>query len=122
MYLLIGFLLSGCSIHEEHLVFSTNLSVNDQYKYIPDEVHKWSDIEEFKAKGGGDCEDFALAKYRILTRELDVPKDRLDFIIVNNNHVILRYIGDYRTYYLDLDDTVKLKSSWSDFKVLHYKE
>jgi predicted transglutaminase-like cysteine proteinase len=38
-------------------------------KYIVDGEDLWATPEEFKQRGGGDCEDFALAKYHALLQQ-----------------------------------------------------
>ena len=114
-------LLSGCSTKNDSLVYNTNLEVNYDYNYIADEVDEWATLEEFRSKGGGDCEDYAVAKYTILTEELGVPKNRFQFLMINRNHIVLEYIGDNDTLYLDLDDYTQMKPSWLRIEVVNPK-
>ncbi|MBM6550450.1 transglutaminase-like cysteine peptidase [Marinomonas ostreistagni] len=55
----------------------------------------WATPIEFLATGGGDCEDFTIAKYFAL-RELGVPDDKLRLVYVkaltlNQHHMVLAY-------------------------------
>jgi len=67
---------------------------------ITDEVHwgavdYWATPAEFLASGGGDCEDYAIAKYFTL-KELGVPVSRLRMVYArtwqaNGAHMVLAY-------------------------------
>ena len=64
----------------------------------------WATPAEF-LKRGGDCEDFAIAKYTAL-RMLGVPEERMRVAIVHDNvknipHAVLVVYGDRGTYILD---------------------
>jgi len=68
----------------------------------------WATPIEF-LKRGGDCEDFAIAKYAAL-RMLGVPEERLRVAIVHDNvknipHAILIVYTDNGAYYLDNQNT-----------------
>lgn len=78
-------------------------SVNDffnQMEFVDDRVHwnkedYWATPIEFLATGGGDCEDFTIAKYFAL-RELGVPDEKLRLVYVkalrlNQHHMVLAY-------------------------------
>lgn len=43
-----------------------NTMTNATYKYIPENIDYWSTPDEFLAKKGGDCEDFAIYKFFFL--------------------------------------------------------
>ena len=68
--------------------------------YVTDEVHwravdYWATPAEFVASNGGDCEDFAIAKYFML-KELGVPVSRLRMVYArtwksNLAHMVLAY-------------------------------
>jgi predicted transglutaminase-like cysteine proteinase len=77
--------------------------VNDQLNRIPwktDQSHwgqadYWATPAESVASNGGDCEDYAIAKYYLL-KELGVPLDRLRITYVkamklNEAHMVLAY-------------------------------
>jgi predicted transglutaminase-like cysteine proteinase len=68
--------------------------------FIDDEIHwkkvdYWATPIEFLASEGGDCEDFAIAKYFTLIK-LGIPEDRLTLTYVkalrlNKAHMVLTY-------------------------------
>ncbi|MEC8081827.1 MAG: transglutaminase-like cysteine peptidase [Pseudomonadota bacterium] len=67
--------------------------VNDQEHWGKNDY--WATPIEFLATGGGDCEDFTIAKYFAL-RELGVPDDKLRLVYVkalrlNQHHMVLAY-------------------------------
>lgn len=98
--------------------------VND-VRYVPDSKNYgqndyWATPVEFFAKGG-DCEDFAIAKYTAL-RALGVPEDRLRVAIVqdmqkNVPHAILIVYTDNGAMILDN----QIKSAVQADRVAHYK-
>ena len=68
----------------------------------------WATPVEFLASGGGDCEDFSIAKYFTL-RELDVADERLRITYVkalniNQAHMVLSYYPDAGKEPLILDN------------------
>ena len=73
-----------------------NSKVN-QYAYIGEEVDTWKTPEDFYADGGGDCEDFAIAKYVLVdskyTREImvvwDVPREKYHAVLLVQGYWIL---------------------------------
>ncbi|MFZ6654625.1 transglutaminase-like cysteine peptidase [Undibacterium sp. TJN19] len=77
--------------------------VNDFYNHVPyfsDQEHwgvadYWATPVEFIASWGGDCEDYAIAKYMTL-KELGVPVERLRItyvraIRIGETHMVLAY-------------------------------
>lgn len=67
--------------------------VNDQQHWGKNDY--WATPIEFLATGGGDCEDFTIAKYFAL-RELGVPDEKLRLVYVkalslNQHHMVLAY-------------------------------
>ncbi len=104
-------------------------TVNDQINRIPyhtDQAHwkmndYWATPAESVASNGGDCEDYAIAKYYML-KELGVPLERLRITYVkalklNEAHMVLVYYPkpDAEPYILDnLDPVVKLASLRND--------
>ncbi len=94
---------------ERDIVLRVNAQVNNSYEYHEDidlygEKEYFADYDEFKAKGGGDCEDFAIAKFRILTEEYNIPRDSFSFVIFidkakTSRHLVLVYKG---TAHLDI--------------------
>lgn len=101
-----------------------NEIVND-VRYVPDSKNYgqndyWATPVEFFAKGG-DCEDYAIAKYTAL-RALGVPEDRLRVAIVqdmqkNVPHAILIVYTDNGAMILDN----QIKSAVQADRVAHYK-
>ncbi len=102
--------------------------VNDivnQVRYVTDSRNYgqndyWATPVEFFAKGG-DCEDFAIAKYTAL-RALGVPEDRLRVAIVqdmqkNVPHAILIVYTDQGAMILDN----QIKTAVNADRVAHYK-
>ena len=91
-------------IHNESKNISEKLEVVNQFfnqlEFISDQKHwnekdYWATPVEFLATRGGDCEDFAIAKYFTL-RELGVPVERLRITYVkaltlNQAHMVLAY-------------------------------
>ena len=104
------------------------LQVNDmanKVKYIGDNKNwgksdYWETPVEFFTRGG-DCEDFAIAKYSSL-RALGVPDDRMRIAIVKDTeknlpHAILIVYGDSHTYVLDN----QIKTVRTTGSIGHYK-
>lgn len=97
----------------------------NKVRYVPDNKNYgqndyWATPVEFFAKGG-DCEDYAIAKYTAL-RALGVPEDRLRVAIVqdlqkNVPHAILIVYTDNGAMILDN----QIKTAVSAEKVAHYK-
>ncbi len=81
--------------------------------FIDDTIHwqqedYWATPVEFLASNGGDCEDFALAKYFTL-RALGVPEERLALTYVkavrlNRAHMVLTYYPEPGAEPLVLDN------------------
>lgn len=93
-------------------------AVNDffnQLEFVDDLTHwgradYWATPVEFLATGGGDCEDFAIAKYFTLL-ELGVPESRLQITYVkavrlNQAHMVLAYYATPAADPLVLDNLV----------------
>lgn len=93
-------------------------AVNDffnQLEFVDDLAHwgradYWATPVEFLATGGGDCEDFAIAKYFTLL-ELGVPESRLQITYVkavrlNQAHMVLAYYATPAADPLVLDNLV----------------
>lgn len=100
-------------------------SIVNKVRYVPDSKNYgqndyWATPVEFFAKGG-DCEDYAIAKYTAL-RALGVPEDRLRVAIVqdmqkNVPHAILIVYTDQGAMILDN----QIKTAVSADRVAHYK-
>jgi predicted transglutaminase-like cysteine proteinase len=74
----------------------------------------WKTLPEFLADNGGDCEDFAIAKYFYLSAE-GVADERMDIIVLPRRidrviHSVLRVDG----WYLDIYDNAL--HTWEEFK------
>ncbi|MBC7163334.1 MAG: transglutaminase-like cysteine peptidase [Immundisolibacter sp.] len=93
-------------------------AVNDffnQLLFVDDIIHwhksdYWATPVEFLATDGGDCEDFAIAKYFTLL-ELGVPESRLQITYVkalrlNQAHMVLAYYANPAADPLVLDNLV----------------
>lgn len=68
-------------------------SISDQVHWAAEDY--WATPAEFLASGGGDCEDYAIAKYFTL-KELGVPVSRLRLVYArtwrsNGAHMVLAY-------------------------------
>lgn len=68
----------------------------------------WASPQEFLKKGGGDCEDYAIAKYLAL-RELGIPVEHMRVVVLKVNgrrgfHTVLSVYADGQ--YLILDNLV----------------
>ena len=97
----------------EKMARAVNESVND-HPYIADEESwgrsdYWVTPEEFYARGGGDCEDYAIVKYAWL-RSLGVPEDSMRLAVVydverKSPHTVLVLQDGAKTLILDNQDT-----------------
>lgn len=115
---------------------NTNKTINEKLElvnhffnkleFLSDQEHwnkkdYWATPIEFLATEGGDCEDFAIAKYFTL-RELDVPIERMRITYVkaltlNQAHMVLAYYEqpDAEPLLLDnIDEEVKPASQRKD--------
>ena len=114
--------LKGQPLHK--MAAGVNSIVN-QVRYVTDNKNYgqndyWATPVEFFAKGG-DCEDYAIAKYTAL-RALGVPEDRLRVAIVqdlqkNVPHAILIVYTDQGAMILDN----QIKTAVQAERVAHYK-
>lgn len=100
--------------------------VNDyfnKYPYVDDTQNYgrfdyWSNRNEL-IKNGGDCEDFAIAKYKTLI-DMGVNPNKLELKIVKfkkTYHMILVYDNNKIKYYLDNVEK-ELKTKRNDIKIL----
>lgn len=84
--------------------------------FVSDQKHwgkkdYWATPVEFLATGGGDCEDFSLAKYFTL-KALGVPESKLNMTYVkaiklNQAHMVITYYETPKSVPLVLDNLVK---------------
>ncbi|WP_448505950.1 transglutaminase-like cysteine peptidase [Immundisolibacter sp.] len=94
------------------------MAVNDFFNQLPfvDDIIHWKQSDywatpvEFLATDGGDCEDFAIAKYFTLL-EMGVPESRLQITYVkavqlNQAHMVLAYYANPAADPLVLDNLV----------------
>ena len=91
--------LSGCSGNLQ----SINNKVNS-YQYISENEDYWKTSKEFYSDGGGDCEDFAIAKYDLIDHKeklilvvYDKPLKQYHAVLLVNNTWILD--NQYKTIY-----------------------
>jgi predicted transglutaminase-like cysteine proteinase len=93
--------------------------VNDffnQLAYIPEtagqgEVDIWQTPLEFLTAGGGDCEDYAIAKYFTLVA-MGIPEEklRITYVVIkdtNHPHMVLTYYAEPSAVPLILDNIQK---------------
>lgn len=97
-------ILSGCASD----LRGVNEKVNS-YQYTPDTVNYMKTPAEFYTDGGGDCEDFANAKYWELKK---AGYENLQFVLIPGkpDHVVLQvgnYILDNQTNEIELAMFVK---------------
>jgi len=79
--------------------------------YLWGKVDYWATPREMLASNGGDCEDFATAKYFTL-RQLDIPEEKMRLIYVKSlklkqPHMVLGYYAESTQEPLILDSLVK---------------
>jgi len=115
----------GSALAERELLADVNRMLN-RIRFVEDSVHwgeadYWATPAESVGSGGGDCEDFSIAKYFLL-KELGVPISRLRMTYVkaqklNQAHMVLAYYPrpDAEPLVLDnLEDTVRPASQRKD--------
>ena len=115
----------GRTLREQDLLTQVNLFIN-RVPFIEDEKHwnlpdYWATPAESVASNGGDCEDFAIAKYFLL-KELGVPVSRLRLVYVkslklNQAHMVLAWYANPSADPLVLDnleDSVRPASQRTD--------
>ena len=102
-------------------MMKTNVFVNKfaykQDNWVYDQDDYWASPAEM-FKNGGDCEDFAIAKYTAL-RSLGVPEDRMRAAIVHDNqkniaHAILIVYTDQGPYILDNQEKNIVNASYGN--------
>lgn len=113
---LILILLTGCETTNAQLS-KVNRAINS-YNYIPEPRGEdyWKRPFEFYSDNGGDCEDFAVAKYDLLKYKYDVsiligylkPEGTThavllvdDYYVLDNNHDDI-YTVDYLRHRMDV--------------------
>lgn len=74
--ILIIIILTGCTSG----LYEVNKAINS-YAYLPDKTDYMKTEAEFIKDGGGDCEDFANAKYQELLKE-GVPSNEMKFVLI----------------------------------------
>lgn len=110
---------------------AVNRFFNEQIIYQTDEKawggkDYWATPSETLAKGAGDCEDFAIAKYYAL-QQLGVEQSKLRIVYVQSNqfpepHMVLAYSEKPESDPLILDNIEKLiapNSSRTDLKTVY---
>jgi predicted transglutaminase-like cysteine proteinase len=115
----------GSAFAVEDLLLDVNRTLN-KIRFVDDLVHwgeadYWATPAESVASDGGDCEDFAIAKYFLL-KELGIPIVRLRMTYVkatklNQAHMVLAYYPrpDAEPLVLDnLEDAVRPASQRTD--------
>jgi predicted transglutaminase-like cysteine proteinase len=115
----------GAAFPVEDLLLDVNRTLN-RIRFVDDMAHwgeadYWATPAESVASNGGDCEDFAIAKYFLL-KELGIPIARLRMTYVkatrlNQAHMVLAYYPrpDAEPLVLDnLEDAVRPASQRTD--------
>ena len=95
--------------------WTTDASISDLQR------NEWRSLLEFLERGG-DCEDYATAKYFLL-RELGVPAEDLRVVIAWDRkfrayHALLAYRAEPTAWLLDSDDSIKRGPQHRDFRFL----
>jgi predicted transglutaminase-like cysteine proteinase len=87
----------------------------NKYKYINDDKNYskndyWASRKEFILKGGGDCEDYAIAKYYTLL-ELGIDEGNISLssaLYKNKGHMVVLYKRNNTNYVLDNNNLLLL--------------
>ncbi|MGO1247058.1 MAG: transglutaminase-like cysteine peptidase [Oceanisphaera sp.] len=117
-------------LSEREILSRTNIFFN-RLQFIDDiklwgKEDYWATPLEFLGAGGGDCEDFSLAKYFTL-RELGIADDKLRMVYVkalelNQFHMVVAYYPTPAAipYILDnLEGTIRLATERSDLAPIY---
>lgn len=83
--LLTGLILTTCACTTSPPAPQYLKNINNEinsYVYIKDKTDHWASPKEFYAKGGGDCEDFAIAKAALVKQYL--PSAQVDVALVRD--------------------------------------
>ena len=90
-------------------LLETNVRMNEE-RYIADDANwalpdYWATPFEFLRKGGGDCEDYAIAKYMML-RDLGIPTDDMRIVVLKDvklrvDHAVLAVYINGTPFILD---------------------
>jgi len=121
-------LLKGADLSLEQQIRLVNRYVN-RHRYKDDRVNsqsragnQWETLTEF-LNGGGDCEDFAVAKYFVL-RELGVDAEDMRIVIGREaqratHHAMLAIRFDEDVWLLENDNTIQ-RNGYQDIKRFVY--
>jgi predicted transglutaminase-like cysteine proteinase len=90
---------------KQQQIEEVNIWVNSQIQYREDNGDQWSSPAQTLARGHGDCEDFAIAKYYVL-RALGFTEDQVylivaDDLVARTEHAVLLINLDGQEYILD---------------------
>lgn len=88
------------------------------FKYIPDESDKWSTLDHFLEKRGGDCEDYAIAKATLL-KETNFNGKIAFGLSKDQKHIVLLVELNKRIYILDNRSRLPIKFN-NEYTVLNY--
>lgn len=79
------------------------MDIYRKYQYIPDVGDIWAKPEEFSRKGGGDCEDFAIARMHYLWHSEFLDAGAMSLVIGNYMgrivHAVLR-VNTVKGFYI----------------------
>jgi len=119
----------AAALSEDDRVRAVNAYVNrrryrdDRSQHGPDGTlpNEWQTLIEFLSHGG-DCEDFAVAKYFLL-RQLDLPADRLRVVIARERagrayHALLAYRAADSVWLVETDGSIYRRGRHHDYQFL----
>lgn len=105
-------------------VRKVNSFINTTFRYIPEDKDIWKIPEEFDKDGGGDCEDFAIAKYFMLT-EYAYPEQYMYIVVGRLKSGIIHAMLEIREknnkkIWLDNINTNVIEYNEKYFKPIYY--
>ena len=112
--------VEGKLIYNLATMEEVNSAVNSFFRYIPEVVDRWKRPYEFWQDGGGDCEDFAIAKWFFLHKtfpcELLIVKRRKE----EDYHAVLLVEYENTQYVLDIITDKILPTTQIDYYIPIY--
>ena len=119
-------------LEKDELVFVEQVNrYFNQFRFVSDSQHwgrpdYWATPTEFIASGGGDCEDFAIAKYfSLIHHGISSDKLALNYVFasrLNQSHLVLAYypVSGMEPWVLDnLNDSIQPASQRSDLMPIY---
>lgn len=90
--------MTGCmTTIDKSVLSSINNHVNNSFEYTSDTQDQWKQPKQFYNDGGGDCEDFSIAKYFLVKEKY--PNAKLEIMLLHDkitgmDHAVL-LVNDY---------------------------